>query len=200
MSYLKKAFTLIELLIVVAIIAILAAIAIPNFLQAQTRAKVSRAQSDIRTIAVGVESYHVDYNEYPWPKIKEEEHHHDHHGNHDDHHHHHEEWDGYVPDSLTTPVAYLSSLPEDPFAPPAYRYHYLTQRYQASLGHPELMRETTSVILGRPLGEVQYLMFSHGPDLDHPHHVEDAVQYDPTNGTVSEGSLWYFGPGVGFEM
>jgi len=59
-----KGFTLIELLIVVAIIAILAAIAVPNFLEAQVRSKVSRAKSDLRTIAVGLEAYYVDNNTY----------------------------------------------------------------------------------------------------------------------------------------
>lgn len=61
----KKAFTLIELLIVVAIIAILAAIAVPNFLEAQTRAKVSRAVSDMRTVATALEVYYIDNNKYP---------------------------------------------------------------------------------------------------------------------------------------
>jgi prepilin-type N-terminal cleavage/methylation domain-containing protein len=61
----KKGFTLIELLIVVAIIAILAAIAVPNFLEAQVRAKVSRAKSDLRSLATALESYYVDNNNYP---------------------------------------------------------------------------------------------------------------------------------------
>jgi len=61
------AFTLIELLIVVAIIAILAAIAVPNFLEAQTRSKVSRTASDMRSVAVAVEAYRVDNNDYPLP-------------------------------------------------------------------------------------------------------------------------------------
>ncbi len=60
----KKGFTLIELLIVVAIIAILAAIAVPNFLEAQTRAKVSRAKADMRSLATAIETYHVDFNSY----------------------------------------------------------------------------------------------------------------------------------------
>jgi prepilin-type N-terminal cleavage/methylation domain-containing protein len=60
-----QAFTLIELLIVVAIIAILAAIAVPNFLEAQVRAKVARVKNDHRTFALAVESYRVDNNDIP---------------------------------------------------------------------------------------------------------------------------------------
>ncbi len=61
----RKAFTLIELLIVVAIIAILAAIAVPNFLEAQTRAKVSRVKADLRTLVTGLQSYRIDHHSYP---------------------------------------------------------------------------------------------------------------------------------------
>ncbi|MCC7391841.1 prepilin-type N-terminal cleavage/methylation domain-containing protein, partial [Candidatus Sumerlaeota bacterium] len=60
-----KAFTLIELLVVVMIIAILAAIALPSFINAQTRSKVSRTKSDLRTTSVGAEMYAVDNNQYP---------------------------------------------------------------------------------------------------------------------------------------
>src|SRR5436309_2575639 len=62
-----KGFTLIELLIVVAIIAVLAAIAVPNFLEAQTRSKVSRTLSDMRTIATALEAYRMDNRSYPIP-------------------------------------------------------------------------------------------------------------------------------------
>src|SRR5690242_16413003 len=61
----KRAFTLIELLIVVAIIAVLAAIAVPNFLESQVRAKVARTKADHRTIATALESYRVDNNHFP---------------------------------------------------------------------------------------------------------------------------------------
>ncbi len=63
----KNGFTLIELLIVIAIILILISIALPNFLEAQIRAKVSRTQSDLRAYEIAFESYNVDYKHYPWP-------------------------------------------------------------------------------------------------------------------------------------
>ncbi len=60
-----RAFTLIELLIYVAIIAILALVALPNFLEAQTRSKISRVRADHRTMATALEAYFVDINTYP---------------------------------------------------------------------------------------------------------------------------------------
>lgn len=106
-----QAFTLIELLIVVAIIAILAAIAVPNFLEAQTRSKVSRVASDMRTIATAVEAYAVDNNTYPYsesvggalfmvpegyPRLNAVE----------------------RPGGLTTPIAYMTDVPQDAFKHP----------------------------------------------------------------------------------
>ncbi len=61
----EKGFTLLELLLVVAVIGILFVIAIPNFLNALDRGRQKRTLSDIRTIGVAVESYAVDANIYP---------------------------------------------------------------------------------------------------------------------------------------
>jgi len=60
----SRGFTLIELMIVVAIIGILAAIAIPQFSVYRSNAFNSTALSDLRTIATAEEAYHVDQMSY----------------------------------------------------------------------------------------------------------------------------------------
>ena len=60
----EKGFTLIELMIVIAIIGILAAIAIPNFLSYQLRAKRAEAPTNLKAIKVGQESYRGEYDIY----------------------------------------------------------------------------------------------------------------------------------------
>lgn len=97
----RNAFTLIELLIVIGIISILAAIALPNFLEAQIRAKIARTKADMRTVSVAWESYAVDNGRYPV------------------------DWDnnfaaGEVTQigliTVTTPIAYITSFPLDVFS------------------------------------------------------------------------------------
>jgi len=61
----RKGFTLIELMIVIAIIIILAAIAIPNYLKMTERAKKSRVASDFQTLATALEAYRTDWGVYP---------------------------------------------------------------------------------------------------------------------------------------
>jgi prepilin-type N-terminal cleavage/methylation domain-containing protein len=61
----RKGFTLIELMIVIAIIIILAAIAIPNYLRMTDRARRSRVAGDFASLATAIEAYSVDWGTYP---------------------------------------------------------------------------------------------------------------------------------------
>jgi prepilin-type N-terminal cleavage/methylation domain-containing protein len=56
----QRAFTLVEIMIVVAIIAILASIGIPNYLRARKRAQATRILEDLRVIDGAVESYALE--------------------------------------------------------------------------------------------------------------------------------------------
>ncbi|KUJ96215.1 MAG: Prepilin-type N-terminal cleavage/methylation domain-containing protein [Desulfonauticus sp. 38_4375] len=61
----EKGFTLVELLIVIAIIGILAAIAIPQYSKYRQRAFNSAALSDLRNFKTSMEAYYADNQEYP---------------------------------------------------------------------------------------------------------------------------------------
>lgn len=215
----SSAFTLIELLIVVAIIAILAAIAVPNFLEAQVRAKVARVKADMRTVATAVEAYTVDNNK---PIVRRDN------------------WQNPDPNatrtilplfrekiyseaapdarvgmrSLTTPLSYLTSLPQDVFHRPAtaimsqspfnsdcidYMDALQTDSWMGPVNRPYSSK-------GRGRG---WTLFSVGPDSyvgntgmpnqgQYPTTTNPRVQntywvmYDPSNGTVSSGNIFRF--------
>lgn len=181
-----KGFTLVELLITVSIISILSAIALPNFLAAQTRAKVSRATSDLRILKQASEQFHIDNQNYPFF-------HYEYGGTHaggaiyaygeaDP------LWNGANP--ITTPVAYLSSFPLDPFQltdsdipSEAREYQYIHYPYALKKLEEDAIPahyQNSMAIFG------DYKWFSIGPLWDG---FEPDFQYDPTNGTVSGGDI-----------
>src|ERR1700748_1663660 len=57
-----RGFTLVEIMIVVAIIALLAAIAVPGFLRARKRSQASRVLNDLRLIDAAVDQYAIENN------------------------------------------------------------------------------------------------------------------------------------------
>lgn len=179
------AFTLIELLIVVAIIGILAAIAVPNFLNAQIRAKTARTMADMKAVLTAVEIRKLDTNWYLTD------------GN---------DCDGstecchvgsyfgkrvesanvtmvagqtgirfngqiYLP--LTTPISYMSSIPVDPFADGLF-YSYEDWGCSNKDG-------------------VWAMFAAAGPDGDSGdwHRSLGPTMYYSTNGVVSDGDIWY---------
>ncbi len=180
----QKGFTLIELLIVIAIILILIAIALPNFLEAQIRARVTKSKAEIRTIGIAMESYYLDWNVYPW-----------------------ESEDNCASPGLqrsrcglawlTNPIAYITSIPPDTFPNPN--------------NEEESWMETGVVTASRPnpidRAAATWALFTRGPDgIDSELTSADpeivyreaggdgsADNYSPTNGTKSRGDIFLFG-------
>ena len=223
----QHGFTLIELLIVVAIIAILAAIAVPNFIEAQTRAKISRAQTDMRSIATAIEAYHVDTNKYPigylnirqavnvggapTPPFPTEP----------------TDRNYYSQSFLTTPIAYISSIFIDPFTqgssflfdrldrsePNGLPFWYDDyQPYSEYFGTAEMGFAYDRFVRIFEAG-YRWSISSAGPErsqmmmwyaldgvepADSNNHIVFA--YDPTNGTISEGFIARTNKGVFTEV
>jgi prepilin-type N-terminal cleavage/methylation domain-containing protein len=218
---LKKAFTLIELLIVVAIIAILAAIAVPNFLEAQTRAKVSRTKSDQRTLATAIEAYRVDNNAGPtdagngaggiWRPYANPP------GNRLT-----DPRPNYsIGFELTTPIAYITSIASlvDPFkvgnlreyeADPNlwgrqfYNFSNIAYRNKAGNVQPFTAYPILAVFMGdwalMGAGPDKYVNNLPGINRDFSStSIPRGKAYDPTNGTVSNGDVYRsqkFGDGM----
>lgn len=193
----------------VAIIAILAAIAVPNFLEAQVRAKVSRTKNDMRALATALESYRVDNNKYApmadrSPGDPANMNYWGNGGSGDVAFH------SRIPNFITTPIAYITSVGEDvfldkgnaPFAPSRYpatsrvgfRYTYFNyqQFYDAATNDTE--RANNAARIEQTGG---YMFYSFGPDRDGNYTSSSPLyganstytRYDPTNGTVSIGNI-----------
>ena len=58
----RGGFTLVEIMIVVAIIALLAAIAVPNFLRSRKRSQATQVLEDLRQIDAGIDQYAIERN------------------------------------------------------------------------------------------------------------------------------------------
>jgi len=201
----RKAFTLIELLIVVAILAVLAAVAVPNYLRAELRSRVSQCTADMRSIAHALEAYKTDRQQYPMDFQFYQL------GN-----------GGGVTSPfafnclgrLTTPVPYLTALPLSSFAhkpgnwfdgsPQSFGYKAdLSWRafvlpYMQGIPDADLCSHWALVSPGpdETTNWGEYMMFGEsilntiaggvggGP----------GCLYDPTNGTVSAGDIVRTGP------
>jgi len=61
----RRAFTLIEIMVVVIVLSILAAVIIPNFAGKPEEARVSKAKADISTLSTLLEHYRLDMGRYP---------------------------------------------------------------------------------------------------------------------------------------
>lgn len=177
-----KAFTLIELLIVVAIIGILAAIAVPNFSQALVRARVANVQALLKTMEISAEQYRMDNNSLP-PHFNTPQ---------------QNAW-------LTTPVAYMSERPIDIFQDfhgkaGSTRGGWSEYSKNARFGCPHYefiisdgnAVDRSKAIAGVP--DLDWWIYTIGPDQtwSSEHAPGLNILYDISNGLYSNGDIVKF--------
>ena len=169
----RKSFTLIELLIVVAIIGILAAISLPVLKDALTRARISRMQADIRTTANALEAYRLDRNIYPIDADNDIV--------------------GWI--VLTTPVAYISQPTIDVFTPKRWWHKsYIGYLGMGTDTPPNSFPDDAERYL-RTHGT--WILLSVGPDKESitKHRIRfwpwdvKILDFDISNGLYSEGDI-----------
>jgi hypothetical protein len=149
-----------------------------NFAEAENRARFHRVRTDMRTMAVVIEAYHVDWNRYP-PSVPAGDP-----RNVNASHPLMSQRPGLAMTvsgvSITTPVAYMSSLPTDPFVPTGITHAYATLDESRSLHS----------LFGR------WVLLSPGPDGDwdidldrnSPEEIP-ALIYDPQTGLAGSGDI-----------
>jgi len=198
----RSAFTLIELLIVVGIIGIITAIAVPTYRDATIRSRVAQAQMDLRNVAQALNTYRLDHNIFPRRQ---------------------NELNFFavflLPD-LTSPIAYLGNPSmKDPFGKVE---EYIPPREDLGAEYVGLVKDsytyTPYVSFSRLQGRPEYMkegfaLSSIGPDkqdsyiVDFPFpdayrlpgdSVRDSV-YDPSNGIISPGDIGYFGGDLSYQ-
>lgn len=188
----RRAFVYVEIALTAVLIAILAAIAVPNFLEAQTRAAVSRARSDLNQLKLAIENYRLEHRAYPPNRIPGQP----------------------SPNDLavlTTPIVYLGQLPIDIMTLPDRRkdlppesaqpYHY----DNALQVDPRQGLVTENNALGG--GFIAAVIWGWGPtfpslyahEMDYnatpyttinPGGYSRLLPYEPTNGTLSSGDIY----------
>lgn len=111
----QRGFTLIEMMVVVSIIAILAALLIPNFSRARAQAQSATCISNLKTIGTALELYYTDHQYYPTATTQA--------------------IDKQYLSSASSPLnGYLAQVPQDPASGGVGSYEFSTQSTSGNNG------------------------------------------------------------------